>query len=62
MEFFHDGKAIAISTLDVGSPDEVNSLPMLQFAKLPDGDYVARVTVEQGARISIESTSVTLIP
>jgi VWFA-related protein len=62
VEFFHDRKAIAISRPDVGSPDEVNSFPMLQFAKLPAGDYVARVTVEQGARVSIESTSFTLIP
>ena len=62
VEFFHDRKAIAISRPDVGSPDEVNSFPMLQFAKLPAGDYVARVTVEQNARVSIESTSFTLIP
>jgi VWFA-related protein len=62
VEFFRDGKGIAISKPDVGSPDEVNSFPMLQFAKLPAGDYVARVTVEHGASISVESTPVKLIP
>ena len=62
IEFFHDGKAIGISRPDVGSPDELNSFPMLQFAKLPAGDYVARVTVEQGTRVSNESTSVSVIP
>jgi VWFA-related protein len=60
VEFFHDGKPVAISRPDVGSPDELNSFPMLQFAKLPAGDYVARVTVQQGARVSSESTPVTV--
>jgi hypothetical protein len=62
VEFLHDGKAIGIARPDVGSPDEVNSFPMLQFTRLPAGDYVARVTVEQGARVSSESTPVTVIP
>ncbi len=62
IEFFHDGKPIAISKPDVGSPDEVNSFPMFQFARLPTGDYVARVTVQHGVRVSTESTSITLIP
>ena len=31
-------------------------------AQLPAGEYVAGITVEQGARVSNESTSVTLIP
>ena len=62
LEFLHDGKQIGISKPDVGSVDEVNSFPMLQFAKLPAGDYVARVTVEQGARVTTESTPFKLIP
>ena len=32
------------------------------LAKLPAGDYLARVTVEQGVRVTTESTAFTLIP
>jgi hypothetical protein len=45
---------------DAGSPDELNSFPILQYAKLPAGEYVARVTVEQGGRVSSESTTVSV--
>ncbi|MGB7759517.1 MAG: VWA domain-containing protein [Bryobacteraceae bacterium] len=62
VEFFRDGKAVAQTNPDVGSPDELNSFPILQFTKLPAGDYVARVTVEQGGRVSSESTSVSVNP
>jgi VWFA-related protein len=62
VEFFHDGKAVALAKPDVGSPDELNSFPILQYTKLPAGDYLARVTVEQGGRVSRESTSVSVIP
>jgi hypothetical protein len=61
VEFFHDGKAVARATPDVGSPDELNSFPILQYTKLPAGEYVARVTVEQGGRISSESTPVSVV-
>jgi VWFA-related protein len=62
LEFLHDGKAIAVARPDVGSPDELKSFPMLQFTRLPAGDYVARVTVEQGAHVSSTSTPVTVNP
>jgi VWFA-related protein len=62
VEFFRDGKAVALAKPDVGSPDELNSFPILQYTKLPAGDYLARVTVEQGGRVSSESTSVSVIP
>jgi hypothetical protein len=47
---------------DVGTPDERNSLPILHYTKLPAGEYMARVTVEQGGRISRESAAVSVIP
>jgi hypothetical protein len=53
--FFQNGKAIGYAKPDVGKPDELNSFPMLQFAKLPAGNYVARVVVEQDAHESSES-------
>ena len=62
VEFFHDGKAVTLARPDVGSPDELNSFPILQYTKLPAGEYLARVTVEQGGRVSRESTSVSVIP
>jgi hypothetical protein len=62
VEFLRDGKAVALARPDSGSPDEVNSFPILQYTKLPAGDYLARVTVEQGGRISRESTPVSVIP
>jgi VWFA-related protein len=54
---FRDGKEISRTTPDVGAPDEVNSFPIIESAKLPPGDYVARVTVEQGGRASREVTA-----
>jgi VWFA-related protein len=60
VEFFQDGKAIARSMPDAGSPDELNSFPILEYTKLPAGEYVARVTVEQGGRVSSESTAVSV--
>jgi hypothetical protein len=60
VEFFQDGKSVARTTPDAGSPDAVNSFPILQYAKLPAGEYVARVTVEQAGRVSSESTPVTV--
>jgi VWFA-related protein len=58
--FFHDGKEISRSTPDVGSIDEVNSFPMIESAKLPPGEYVARVTVEQAGRVTSQSTSISV--
>ena len=62
VEFFRNGKAVGVSRPPVGSPDELNSYPMLQFARLPAGDYVARLIVQEGGRVSSESTSVTMVP
>jgi len=62
VEFFQDGQAVARVKPDVGKPDELNSFPILQYAKLPAGEYLARVTVEQGGRVSRESTAVSVIP
>jgi len=62
VEYFRDGKAVAQAKPDAGSPDELNSFPILQFTKLPAGQYVARVTVQQGGHISSESTSVSVNP
>ncbi len=62
VEFFRDGKAVAQAKPDAGSPDELNSFPILQYTKLPAGEYVARVTVEQGGRVQSESTSVSVTP
>lgn len=60
--FFQNRKAIGYAKPDVGKLDELNSFPMLQFAKLRAGDYVARVIVEQGARESSESIPFTVSP
>jgi VWFA-related protein len=62
VEFFRDGKAVVRAKPDVGLPDELNSFPILQYTKLPAGEYLARVTVEQGGRVSRESTMVSVIP
>ena len=62
VEFFHDGQRVALARPDVGSPDELNSFPILQYTKLPAGEYLARVTVEQGGHVSSESTPVSVIP
>ena len=60
VEFLQDGKSVARAMPDAGSPDEVDSYPILQFTKLPAGEYVARVTVEQGGLVSSESTAVSV--
>ncbi len=52
VEFFQDGKSVAHAMPEAGSPDTLNSFPILQYTKLPVGEYVARVTVEQGGRIA----------
>jgi hypothetical protein len=62
VEFFHDGQAVALAKPDIGSPDELNSFPILQYTKLPAGEYLARVTAQQGGRVSSEYTSVRVVP
>jgi VWFA-related protein len=60
VEFLRNGKPVGISRPQIGLPDELNSFPILQFARLPVGDYVARLIVQQGTRVSSESTSLTV--
>src|SRR5215469_10927333 len=57
VQFLRDGKEVSRSTLDTGSPDEVHSLEILVSGGLPPGDYVARITVEQGGCASQESAA-----
>lgn len=60
VEFFRDGKAVSHASPDAGTPDELNSFPILHVTRLPAGEYVARVTVEQGGRVSSDSTAVSV--
>jgi VWFA-related protein len=62
VEFLQDGKDVSRAQEDPGSPDEVKSLPMITSVRLPAGDYVARVTVDQAGRRSQESIAVRVIP
>ena len=50
------------SAVEVGEADEVNSFPVLASAKLPAGEYMARVTVEQGGRTTQQSAPVSVRP
>jgi VWFA-related protein len=59
---FRDGKEVARERPEIGEPDEVNSFPILQSAELPPGDYIARITVEQGGRASQEVTAFRVNP
>ena len=62
VEFLRDGQPVAQTHPDVGIADEVNSLPLIAAAKLPAGEYVARVRAEQGERVAFESVAVTVRP
>lgn len=62
IEFFRDGKAIQQSALEVGTADEVNSFPVLASAKLPAGEYMALVTVEQNGRTTQQSAPISVRP
>jgi hypothetical protein len=56
--YVKDGAEVARIQPDPGAMDEVNSMPMITAAKLPAGDYLARVTVEQSGRTSSESLAI----
>jgi VWFA-related protein len=60
ISFFRDGTEVSRIQPDPGSPDEVRSLPIIAAAKLPAGNYLARVTVEQGAKATHESLAVSV--
>jgi VWFA-related protein len=62
IEFFRDGKAVYESALEVGTADEVNSFPVLASAKLPAGEYMALVTVEQNGRTTQQSAPISVRP
>ncbi len=50
IQFFRDGAAVAETEPNLSAPDAANSIPVIASAKLPPGDYQARVTVEQGGK------------
>jgi VWFA-related protein len=62
VEFFREGEPVARTRPEPGPPDERNSFPILQYTKLPAGEYLARVTVEQDGRVSRESAAVSVLP
>jgi VWFA-related protein len=62
VEILQDGKRISRSTPDLGLPDEVNTFPVISSAKLPPGQYVVKVTVQQAGRLSVETTALTVNP
>ena len=60
VEFLRDGRAVSRTQPELGVLDETNSLPVLNSVKLPAGDYVVRVTVEQGGRASRDETALSV--
>jgi len=62
VEILREGKTVSKTQPEPGAPDEVKSLPMISSVRLPAGDYVARVTVEQGGRRSQESIPLSVTP
>jgi VWFA-related protein len=59
---YRDGAEVARERPEIGEADEVNSFPVIQAAKLPPGDYTARITVEQAGRASQEVTAFRVNP
>jgi VWFA-related protein len=62
VDFFRDGAAIAETHPHLDKADAVNSIPVVASAKLPPGDYQARVTVEQSGRAVRRWTAFTVAP
>ncbi|MGA7408992.1 MAG: VWA domain-containing protein [Bryobacteraceae bacterium] len=62
VEILQNGKQVSRATPDLGLPDEVNTFPVISSAKLPPGDYVVKVTVQQAGRMSVETTALTVNP
>jgi VWFA-related protein len=60
IQFFKDGAAIGKAEPQVSDFDEVQSIPVIARAKLPTGNYVARVTVSQAGRVSRRSMAFTV--
>lgn len=62
VEFFRDGQEVQQSSVAVGEADEMNSFPVLAAAKLPAGEYMARVTVRQNGRVTQQSAALSVRP
>ena len=62
VQFFQDGKRIAIDRPKISDPDEARSIPVIASAHLPAGDYEARVTVQEGNRITHAATAFSVAP
>lgn len=62
VDFFKDGTAIAETHPQLAAPDDANSIPVVASAKLPPGDYQARVTVAESGRAVRKWTAFTVAP
>jgi VWFA-related protein len=62
IEYLQDDKSVSKAQPDPGSPDEVGSLPIISSVRLPAGDYIARVTVDQAGRRTQEIIAVSVKP
>jgi hypothetical protein len=62
VDFFKDGSAIAETHPQLAAADDVNSIPVVATAKLPPGDYQARVTVQESGHALSKWTAFTVAP
>ncbi len=62
VDFFRDGSAIAETHPQLGAEDDATSIPVVASAKLPPGDYQARVTVQENGRALSRWTAFTVAP
>jgi VWFA-related protein len=62
VDFFKDGSAIAETHPQLAASDDLNSIPVVASAKLPPGDYQARVTVQESGRALSKWTAFTVAP
>jgi hypothetical protein len=62
VDFFRDGAAVAETRPQLASADDASSIPVVASAKLPPGEYQARVTVEESGRAVRKWTAFTVAP
>ncbi len=62
VDFFRDGSAIAETHPQLGAEHDATSIPVVASAKLPPGDYQARVTVQENGRALSRWTAFTVAP
>jgi hypothetical protein len=62
VDFFRDGSAVAETHPQLAASNDVNSIPVVASAKLPPGDYQARVTVQESGRALSKWTAFTVTP